>query len=226
MDLTSEAAATQNQNQNKSIQGCEDEGGNEKKGDFLMLVTEILNALIRNDFDAAEIKIILFIAKKTIGQKCKFRSFSVGSIATETQIVERHVKRVLQKLVQKTALIKVKRKGERHPQYGLSIEYFGRTNVGQIENVYYLDKEFENTKVTLRALSKGHQSHFQKDQKTPETGSCSASQELSTKSLICFIKCLLISLSIDDKLFELCQSEHKREMDKFSRGNCDTKRRG
>jgi hypothetical protein len=123
-----------------SQQGSASKTGNDKEGDFLMVVSEVIDSLIGRGFCNDEKSIIVLITKKTIGQQCEFRQIPTKEFIEKSGASRSQCFGILKRLVDIGAVNKKKKPGQRGFYYGLNIEYFGRTNSGQIKNVYYPDK--------------------------------------------------------------------------------------
>lgn len=75
---------------------------------YTRIANELLEAIIIYPFCAVELKIILFIIRKTYGWKKKTEIISYGAIARELKTDIRYVKRLINKLVSDRVIFKVR----------------------------------------------------------------------------------------------------------------------
>ncbi|PIQ88710.1 MAG: hypothetical protein COV72_07215 [Candidatus Omnitrophica bacterium CG11_big_fil_rev_8_21_14_0_20_42_13] len=75
---------------------------------YTRIANELLEAIIIYPFRAVELKIVLFIIRKTYGWKKKTEIISYGAIARELKTDIRYVKRLMNKLVSDRVIFKVK----------------------------------------------------------------------------------------------------------------------
>lgn len=134
-------------------------GGNEREGDYVMVVREILRGLsdqriVRLSSDEKSLAFI--VLERTIGFHCELREISLSEFIESTGISKRHVIRSLKSLQQKQVLKREKKEKTRSYIYGLNKEFFQRIYPYNIKNVYYMP----NTKVTEQSLPKCQDGHL------------------------------------------------------------------
>ena len=119
-----------------------DEGGS-LKGDFVMMVREVLFALKSPDFSTHEKSIIAHVADITVGYHCGLRELSREVLMKELTLSRTTVTRSLGRLL-KIKVLRRKSIGNRQYEYGLNKEYFGRIYPGDVSNISYLDRYKED----------------------------------------------------------------------------------
>ncbi len=85
------------------------------------IANELLEEIVRYPFCATELKIILFIIRKTYGWGKKTNVLSYGVIAKGTKSDIRYIKRLMNRLVRDKILIKVNSKQQN--LFGLNKDY-------------------------------------------------------------------------------------------------------
>jgi len=88
---------------------------------YTRIVNELFEAIIEYPFTCTELRIILFVIRRTYGWKTNKTFISYGSVARKLRIDIRYVKRQINKLVLDKVLIKDKTEWQN--RIGLNKEY-------------------------------------------------------------------------------------------------------
>lgn len=70
---------------------------------------ELLEYIMCSDLNAAEIKVVLCIARNTYGKRVTECKMSVGDIQRATNISESHLVKMIKRLIKKSILIEIKK---------------------------------------------------------------------------------------------------------------------